>query len=295
MLDSYFFLCPWVHPGKSEWFHCTRIHTILDERLGVSEIRVMKLLISTFFTLLLIGFAVSSYGQIIETRNYSDGSVYVGEFKDGERSGQGTFTFTDGNVYVGEFEDGQFNGQGTLTDVDGDVYVGELKDGQLNGQGTFIYENGTVENGIWLKNAFIIANNIAPVTEAPPVARVAPILPDSSELLQAASGSGFSVSYDGYLVTNNHVIEGCENVRVHSQGRVIDATVISRDPGNDLAVIKADFRPAAVFALRESNPQLMQDIYVAGYPFGVNLSSSVKVTKGIVSSLTGLGNNFFNI
>ena len=39
----------------------------------------------------------------------------------------------------------------------------------------------------------------------------------------------------------------------------------------------------------------MQDIYVAGYPFGVNLSSSVKVTKGIVSSLTGLGNNFSNI
>jgi len=135
-------------------------------------------------------------------------------------------------------------------------------------------------------------SNIAPETETPPVA---PALADSSELLQAASGSGFSVSYDGYLVTNNHVIEGCENVRVHSQGRVLDATVISRDPGNDLAVIKADFRPAAVFALRESNPQLMQDIYVAGYPFGVNLSSSVKVTKGIVSSLTGLGNNFSNI
>ena len=39
----------------------------------------------------------------------------------------------------------------------------------------------------------------------------------------------------------------------------------------------------------------MQDLYVAGYPFGVNLSSSIKVTKGIGSSLTGLGNNFFNI
>jgi S1-C subfamily serine protease len=50
-----------------------------------------------------------------------------------------------------------------------------------------------------------------------------------------------------------------------------------------------------VFALRETNPQFMQDLYVAGYPFGVNLSSSIKVTKGIGSSLTGLGNNFFNI
>ena len=39
----------------------------------------------------------------------------------------------------------------------------------------------------------------------------------------------------------------------------------------------------------------MQDIYVAGYPFGESLSSSLKVTRGIVSSLTGLGNNFSNM
>ena len=45
----------------------------------------MKLLISTFFTLLLIGFAGSAYGQNIETINYASGSVYVGEFKDSER------------------------------------------------------------------------------------------------------------------------------------------------------------------------------------------------------------------
>jgi S1-C subfamily serine protease len=118
---------------------------------------------------------------------------------------------------------------------------------------------------------------------------------DNSELLQAASGSGFAVSYEGYLVTNNHVIEGCENVRVHSLGTVIGATVISRDPINDLAILKADFRPTAIFALGDNDPELLQDIYVAGFPFGVNISSSVKVTKGIVSSLTGLGNNFSNI
>ena len=39
----------------------------------------------------------------------------------------------------------------------------------------------------------------------------------------------------------------------------------------------------------------MQDVYVAGFPFGNTISSSVKVTKGIVSSLTGLGNNYSNI
>ena len=39
----------------------------------------------------------------------------------------------------------------------------------------------------------------------------------------------------------------------------------------------------------------MQEIFVAGYPFGKEISSSVKITKGIISSLTGMGNNFSNI
>ena len=47
--------------------------------------------------------------------------------------------------------------------------------------------------------------------------------------------------------------------------------------------------------MSNSRPELLQDIYVAGYPFGNEISTSVKVTKGIISSLTGLGNNFSNI
>jgi len=53
----------------------------------------MKLLSSTFFTILLIGFAGVSYGQDIRTINHSDGSVYVGEYKDDQRNGQGTYTY----------------------------------------------------------------------------------------------------------------------------------------------------------------------------------------------------------
>ena len=44
-----------------------------------------------------------------------------------------------------------------------------------------------------------------------------------------------------------------------------------------------------------TQPELLQDIYVAGYPFGQEISTSVKVTKGIISSLTGFRNNFSNI
>jgi hypothetical protein len=225
------------------------------------------------------------------TYTYTNGDVYTGEHRDNQTHVQGTITFANGDVYVGGFIDDQFNGQGTYTyarePYTGDVYVGEYIDGQFNGQGTYTNASGEVESGIWENGEFETPNNI--------VVTVPSTIADNSELLQAASGSGFAVSYEGYLVTNNHVIEGCENVRVHSLGTVINATVISRDPINDLAILKADFRPTAIFALGDKNPELLQDIYVAGFPFGENISSSVKVTKGIVSSLTGLGNNFSNI
>ena len=58
-----------------------------------------------------------------------DGDKYVGEFKDGNRHGQGTHTYTDGRKYVGEYKDGKRYGQGTFTFVDGSVVEGIWKDG----------------------------------------------------------------------------------------------------------------------------------------------------------------------
>ncbi len=114
-------------------------------------------------------------------------------------------------------------------------------------------------------------------------------------LLHVASGSGFAVSAQGHIVTNDHVIDGCNRVNVHFQGRSIPMRLLYRDPVNDLAVLQGDFEPAQVFPLSRRNPSIMQEIYVAGYPFGADISTSVKVTKGIVSSLAGIGNNISNI
>ena len=77
------------------------------------------------------------------TQTYEDGSAYVGEFKDGKKNGQGTFTFGkgkwDGDKYVGEWKNGKQNGLGTYTWSDGRKYVGEWKDGKP--------WNGTIYNG----------------------------------------------------------------------------------------------------------------------------------------------------
>jgi hypothetical protein len=121
------------------------------------------------------------------------------------------------------------------------------------------------------------------------------VAPQDNEVISASSGSGFAVSADGYVITNHHVIEGCQKVVVHYKGKELPVTVVTYDPQNDLALLKGDFRPQTVFALSGNQPELLQDVYVAGYPFGNKISSSVKVTKGIISSLTGIGNNFSNI
>ena len=102
--------------------------------------------------------SVAESATTVRTLTYANGDVYVGEFTDGQLTGQGTFTFASGGVYVGAWKDDQFNGQGTYTFASGNVYVGEWKDGQRNGQGTYTYENGLVQSGVWLKGSLVDAS-----------------------------------------------------------------------------------------------------------------------------------------
>ena len=76
------------------------------------------------------------------TETNTAGDKYDGEFRDGKRNGQGTFTWLNGGKYVGEYRDGKFNGQGTLTWPNGDKYVGEFRDGKRTGRGTYTWLNG---------------------------------------------------------------------------------------------------------------------------------------------------------
>ena len=106
-----------------------------------------------------------------------------------------------------------------------------------------------------------------------------------------SSGSGFSISNDGLLVTNEHVIRGCSSVMVTDNGQNYAAVVRDIDEQNDLALLKTEIRPRHVYALSQNGTDILREIYVAGYPFGRMVSNSVKGTKGIVSSLVGLKNN----
>ncbi len=83
------------------------------------------------------------------------GAKYVGEFKNDEANGQGTCTWSDGRKYVGEWKDDERNGQGTQTWPSGQKYEGEWCDGKYNGKGKLALSNGTVQEGEWRNGQLI--------------------------------------------------------------------------------------------------------------------------------------------
>ncbi len=106
-------------------------------------------------------------------------------------------------------------------------------------------------------------------------------------------GSGVIVSPDGYILTNNHVIEGADQIEVTlSDGREAPATLVGRDTDTDLAVLHVRLRGLPVITFGDDTHSRVGDVVLAiGYPFGVGQT----VTQGIVSALgrTQLGINTF--
>ena len=80
---------------------------------------------------------------------WSDGTKYIGEWKDNKQHGQGTTIWADGNKYSGEFKNGKSNGQGTKIWSNGTKYIGEWKNDLQHGQGNIEWPNGDKYVGEW--------------------------------------------------------------------------------------------------------------------------------------------------
>jgi S1-C subfamily serine protease len=105
-----------------------------------------------------------------------------------------------------------------------------------------------------------------------------------------ATGTGFFVSKQGHLLTNNHVISGCESVTVRwPDKREVQARVAGRSPDDDLAVLIVDTEPQDVALFRPNGQaRLGETIVVYGFPLPDLLSSSGNLTTGAVTALAGL-------
>jgi len=99
---------------------------------------------------------------------------------------------------------------------------------------------------------------------------------------QAASGSGFIVSKDGYILTNNHVVQGFDRVHVTlTDNRTFDASVVGRDPTTDVAVIKINASNLPVIAIGDDDAAKIGELVLAiGNPLGLKST----VTEGIISA-----------
>lgn len=115
---------------------------------------------------------------------------------------------------------------------------------------------------------------------------------DLEELVPAASGSGFFVSDNGHLVSNFHVIDGCQEIKIHHNGLTYDADILAKDSFNDLALMKIDLNNNKYFEISNEDPRLLEEIITAGFPLGRNVSSSIKTSKGSVTSIAGYGDNY---
>ena len=102
------------------------------------------------------------------------------------------------------------------------------------------------------------------------------------EQAQEASGTGFIVSRDGYILTNNHVVADADRVTVTLlDKRTFTAKVIGRDPTTDVAVIKVDGSNLPVAALGDDNvARVGQWVVAIGNPLGLDFT----VTAGIISA-----------
>ena len=180
--------------------------------------------------------------------------------------GLGTYTSASGSQYVGEWENDKKHGQGTYTFADGSQYVGEFKNDIESGKGVFTYPDG----------------------------RTYEPLPDDGSLIEISSGSGFFINDDGYLITNNHVIDICKKINTKIKGITYLATEVSRDRFNDLALLKIDISDNAFIKLSSSNIGLGEAVTVGGFPLADMLGGDIKVNFGNVNSLSPF-NNFSKI
>ena len=126
---------------------------------------------------------------------------------------------------------------------------------------------------------------------------------------KSGSGSGFFISKLGHIITNQHVVNKCSSITVgDSIDKQVPAELLETDKRNDLALLKTtslklassetkslirklsiEIVPLATGGLmRGKDVKLGEDVLVAGFPYGDIFSKNIKVTKGIVSSTTGI-------
>ena len=109
----------------------------------------------------------------------------------------------------------------------------------------------------------------------------------------SASGTCFAINKDGYLITNYHVIEGAQKIRIRGINKdfsnTYPARIIATDEKNDLALLKVDNISinAIPYGIVSKIAEVGDEVFVLGYPLRAVMGDEIKLTNGLISSRTG--------
>ena len=114
---------------------------------------LLKIYTGKLWSLVVLIFILQNPASILaqdQVKQYDEGSVYEGSFKNGLRNGLGKYTMPDGFTYEGQWKDDQIQGKGVARYPTGQIFEGFFKQGVPDGEGTMTFSDGTKYEGSWL-------------------------------------------------------------------------------------------------------------------------------------------------
>jgi S1-C subfamily serine protease len=116
--------------------------------------------------------------------------------------------------------------------------------------------------------------------------------PDVAGLRPDGTGSGFWVSPDGHLITNQHVVAGAQSIQLRLASRaVVPAVRVREDPKRDLALLKADVASPEWLALSTGPARQGVEVFTQGFPNPTVQGLAAKYSDGKISSLSGINDD----
>ncbi len=117
--------------------------------------------------------------------------------------------------------------------------------------------------------------------------RAAPELQPGQHAVQ--SGTGFYVSNTGHIITNEHVVRGCEQVMLRGTMQPTSAKVLATNAKFDLALLQSQRRPSRIASLRTNDETMMVEdpVMVMGYPLDSGVSGQYVVNLSKITGLSG--------
>ena len=103
-----------------------------------------------------------------------------------------------------------------------------------------------------------------------------------------ATGTGFFITQDGFLLTNHHVIANASKVEIHTDDGPLPATIVKFDPDLDLALLKVTGKFTALPIAPDKMATQGQDVFTIGYPNTAVQGVTPKLNRGIINALAGM-------